>query len=331
MAFDREAAKQAGWLDAEIDAYLAKQKIPEAPAATEPYAGMSKREIAQRMTTFPQTQSMPMGSVDDLMRQLGLTARAGITGATAIPTMMADALTGLVNAGTGQQTMMMLTANMDRVNIDGNYFEGYRNDTLLNGVQIVLNDSTYRKDGTQMTDYYYCRSLNFSNNTIENFRYLTALSQTAFAKQTDWRMDNNKGYILWHPDYVSDYTYGLLIPPGANANNNWFITPYMNNYSFPYIVYGVKSTGNYQKLRGGTLTNSKAEGGNYPFNVDPFNASPYHCVLKNNTGYSGTIRWGTDANTYKLGDSGNDIFTNATLTNYTPPKRFGIGENKSNY
>lgn len=106
MAFDREAAKQAGWLDAEIDAYLAKQKIPEAPAVTEPYAGMSKREIAQRMTTFPQTQSMPMGSVDDLMRQLGLTARAGITGATSIPTMMADALTGLVNAGTGKQTMM---------------------------------------------------------------------------------------------------------------------------------------------------------------------------------------------------------------------------------
>lgn len=106
MAFDREAAKQAGWLDAEIDAYLAKQKIPEAPAATEPYAGMSKREIAQRMTTFPQTQSMPMGSVDDLMRQLGLTARAGITGATAIPAMMADALTGMVNIGTGKQTMM---------------------------------------------------------------------------------------------------------------------------------------------------------------------------------------------------------------------------------
>ncbi len=106
MAFDREAAKQAGWLDTEIDAYLAKQKIPEAPALTDPYAGMSKREIAQRMTTFPQTQSMPMGSVDDLMRQLGLTARAGITGATSIPTMMADALTGLVNAGTGKQTMM---------------------------------------------------------------------------------------------------------------------------------------------------------------------------------------------------------------------------------
>lgn len=106
MAFDREAAKQAGWLDAEIDAYLAKQKAPEAPAVTDPYAGMSKREIAQRMTTSPQTQSMPMGSIDDLMRQLGLTARAGITGATSIPTMMADALTGLVNAGTGKQTMM---------------------------------------------------------------------------------------------------------------------------------------------------------------------------------------------------------------------------------
>jgi hypothetical protein len=106
MAFDREAAKQAGWLDAEIDAYLAKQKAPEAPAVTDPYAGMSKREIAQRMTTFPQTQSMPMGSVDDLMRQLGLTARAGITGATAIPSMMADALSGLVNLGTGKETMM---------------------------------------------------------------------------------------------------------------------------------------------------------------------------------------------------------------------------------
>lgn len=106
MAFDREAAIKAGYSEAEIDAYLAKQKAPEAPAVIEPYAGMSKREIAQRMTTSPQTQSMPMGSIDDLMRQLGLTARAGITGATSIPTMMADALTGLVNAGTGKQTMM---------------------------------------------------------------------------------------------------------------------------------------------------------------------------------------------------------------------------------
>lgn len=106
MAFDREAAKQAGYSEAEIDAYLAKQKIPEVTEKVEPYAGMTKREIAQRMTTFPQTQSMPMGSIDDLMRQLGLTARAGITGATSIPTMMADALTGLVNAGTGKQTMM---------------------------------------------------------------------------------------------------------------------------------------------------------------------------------------------------------------------------------
>jgi len=106
MAFDREAAIKAGYSEAEIDAYLAKQKVPEAPAVTDPYAGMSKREIAQRMTTFPQTKSMPMGSVDDLMRQLGLTARAGITGATAIPTMMADALTGLVNLGTGKETMM---------------------------------------------------------------------------------------------------------------------------------------------------------------------------------------------------------------------------------
>ena len=106
MAFDREAAKQAGYSDAEIKAFLAKQKVPEVVEKTEPYAGMSKREIAQRMTTFPQTQSMPMGSVDDLMRQLGLTARAGITGATAIPAMMADALTGLVNLGTGKQTMM---------------------------------------------------------------------------------------------------------------------------------------------------------------------------------------------------------------------------------
>jgi hypothetical protein len=106
MAFDREAAIKAGYSEAEIDAYIAKQKSPEVTEKTDPYAGMSKREIAQRMTTFPQTQSMPMGSVDDLMRQLGLTARAGITGATSIPTMMADALAGIVNAGTGKQTMM---------------------------------------------------------------------------------------------------------------------------------------------------------------------------------------------------------------------------------
>jgi len=235
--------------------------------------------------------------------------------------------------GTGQQTMLLISAYTDRVNFQDNYVEGFKNDSIMTGLTIVINDSVYRKESTAMTDYYYGQDFNISGNTINNFRYLMSFSQTTFAKNVvSWKIDNNDGYILYHPDYSSDYTYGIMIPPGASGNNNTCSTPYNNNYSFPFIVYGVKSTGNYAKLIGGQLSNSRAYGkANYPINADPFNTTPYNIVLKSNTAYYGTIRWGTDANLYKLGDVDNNVFTNATLSNYQPPKKFRIGENKTNY
>ena len=48
---------------------------------------------------------MQIGSARDLGRQLGLTGRAAVTGALSIPTIGADALTGLINILAGRQVM----------------------------------------------------------------------------------------------------------------------------------------------------------------------------------------------------------------------------------
>ena len=73
--------------------------------------GMSKDEIAQALKKLPgqgeppQNIGMVPGNLSDLPRQLGLTARAAITGATSLPAIGADALTGLINLIAGKQVM----------------------------------------------------------------------------------------------------------------------------------------------------------------------------------------------------------------------------------
>ena len=70
-----------------------------------PVVKMTKQEAIKDITTSPRPEQMQLGSASDFGRQLGLTGRAAITGAMSIPTIGADALTGLINTLAGRQVM----------------------------------------------------------------------------------------------------------------------------------------------------------------------------------------------------------------------------------
>lgn len=63
----------------------------------------TKQEQINEALIIPQRSPMSLGSVDDILRQLGLTARAAVTGAASLPAMLADVPAGLVNIAAGRQ------------------------------------------------------------------------------------------------------------------------------------------------------------------------------------------------------------------------------------
>jgi len=83
-------------------AVLSGEKVAEAP---KPAKRMTREEAIKEITTSPRAEQMQIGSASDFGRQLGLTGRAAVTGALSIPTMGADALTGLINLLAGRQVM----------------------------------------------------------------------------------------------------------------------------------------------------------------------------------------------------------------------------------
>ena len=83
-------------------ALLSGEKVIEQP---KPPKRMTRAEAIKEITTAPKAEQMQLGSVSDFGRQLGLTGRAAVTGALSIPTMGADALTGLINLLAGRQVM----------------------------------------------------------------------------------------------------------------------------------------------------------------------------------------------------------------------------------
>ena len=70
-----------------------------------PVVKMTRQEAIKEITTSPRPEQMQIGSASDFGRQLGLTGRAAITGAMSLPTIGADALTGLINTIAGRQVM----------------------------------------------------------------------------------------------------------------------------------------------------------------------------------------------------------------------------------
>jgi hypothetical protein len=90
--------------DAEAYKYALEQSKTEV-APKEPAKKLTREEAIKEITSYPRPEQMQIGSARDLGRQLGLTGRAALTGALSIPTMGADALTGLINVLAGRQVM----------------------------------------------------------------------------------------------------------------------------------------------------------------------------------------------------------------------------------
>src|SRR5574343_237838 len=95
MPFDVEAAKAAGYSDAEIADYLGKDSGFAAAGARQ--AGYSDAEILGHLTAKPAIPPRSIGQ--EFGRQLGLTARAGAEAVTAIPAAIVEAAAGLANLG----------------------------------------------------------------------------------------------------------------------------------------------------------------------------------------------------------------------------------------
>jgi hypothetical protein len=90
--------------DAEAYKFALEQSKNEvAPSA--PAKKLTREEAIKEITSYPRPEQMQIGSAKDLGRQLGLTGRAALTGALSIPTIGADALTGLINILAGRQVM----------------------------------------------------------------------------------------------------------------------------------------------------------------------------------------------------------------------------------
>lgn len=109
-------ALASGNLDAMSDAglqLLSGVSETQAPKVSKsPYAGMTKQEIVDQAMTPPKMPTMGVGNAGDLLRQLGLTARAAITGASSLPLLLAEpvaAMTGQPNqAGQLQKLLTQL-------------------------------------------------------------------------------------------------------------------------------------------------------------------------------------------------------------------------------
>lgn len=102
LSDDDLMALQVGDLSKISDAGLAILSGTEQP---KPPRKMTREEAIKEITTPPRAEQMQVGSARDFGRQLGLTGRAAITGALSLPTIGADALTGLINTIAGRQVM----------------------------------------------------------------------------------------------------------------------------------------------------------------------------------------------------------------------------------
>jgi hypothetical protein len=90
--------------DAQAYQYALEQSKAEVTPSA-PAKKMTREEAIAEITSYPRPEQMQIGSAKDLGRQIGLTGRAALTGALSLPTIGADALTGLINILAGRQVM----------------------------------------------------------------------------------------------------------------------------------------------------------------------------------------------------------------------------------
>lgn len=84
---------------------LSEKTLRMLAGETEKLTTSDKEQMRKELFTPPKDIGMVPGNLSDLPRQLGLTARAAVTGATSLPAIGADALTGLINLIAGKQVM----------------------------------------------------------------------------------------------------------------------------------------------------------------------------------------------------------------------------------
>jgi len=237
--------------------------------------------------------------------------------------------------GVGQASLFLLSPYADRVTITGNTFEGFRNDSIATGLMVQLYDSAYSKVGTTQTNYYYAQNYNISDNTLADFRFATSLNITSFAKAAlGWKMNGNIIYMNRHSDYVSDYCYGLQVPPGATARFNTVYNYHNSNYSYAIMAYGVKGTGQYTKIPGAIVADNTVYGkGTHQIYIDPFGTSPYNVTVVNNLTMNSAVTGSVTglANSFRSGNNVLDVTNLPSLTAYEVPVYHRIKENKSNY
>ena len=108
-------ALASGNMAAMSDAAL--QVISGTPVAhprqsNQPYAGMTPRQIQDAVMRPPVMPTMGTGNAGDLLRQLGLTARAGITGVASLPLLAAEPIAAMTGQPNQAQTLQRLLTQL---------------------------------------------------------------------------------------------------------------------------------------------------------------------------------------------------------------------------
>jgi len=92
---------------------IAGEPVAQAPKVSKsPYAGMTKQEIIDSVMTPQKMPSMQSGNASDLLRQLGLTARAGITGVASLPLLAAEPIAAMMGQPNQAQTLQRLLTQL---------------------------------------------------------------------------------------------------------------------------------------------------------------------------------------------------------------------------
>ncbi len=78
----------------------------------QPYAGMTPRQIQDAVMRPPAAPTMGVGNAGDLLRQLGLTARAGITGVASLPLLAAEPIAAMTGQPNQAQTLQRLLTQL---------------------------------------------------------------------------------------------------------------------------------------------------------------------------------------------------------------------------
>lgn len=102
----------ASMSDAGLQIIAGGQATPAPKVSKSPYAGMTKQEIVDKVMEMPKIPTMETGSASDLLRQLGLTARAGITGVASLPLLAAEPIAAMTGMPNQAQTLQKLLTQL---------------------------------------------------------------------------------------------------------------------------------------------------------------------------------------------------------------------------